>query len=107
MLNIAAPFGRQHELAARLPKISSSVSQGSDGSTYETPIGLAPPLHVGRQPFYRLPVDLSQSTEGVHAATGKAGYWGNNFLKRFDAVWDFQHRVLYLRPNKHLDTPFF
>lgn len=107
VLTVAAPFVRQHGLVARLPKIGSSVSQGSDGSSYENPLVLAAAIHIGQQPFYRLPIELSQSTEGIDAATDKAGYWGNNFLKRFDAVWDFPQRTLYLRPNSNLYTKFF
>ncbi|RTQ52165.1 hypothetical protein EJV47_03830 [Hymenobacter gummosus] len=107
VLTVAAPFVRQHGLVSKLPKIGSAVSQGSDGSSYENPIVLATALHVGQQPFYRLPIDLSQSTEGTDAAADKAGYWGNNFLKRFDAVWDFPNRTLYLRPNNNLYTKFF
>lgn len=107
VLTVSAPFVKQHGLITKLPKIGSSVSQGSDGSSYENPIALAAVIHVGHQPFYRLPIDLSQSTEGIDATADKAGYWGNNFLKRFDAVWDFQNRTLYLRPNNNLYTKFF
>lgn len=107
VLTVAAPFVRQHGLEGTLPKIGSSVSQGSDGSRYETPLALVPTICVGQQVFYRLPVDLSRSTEGIDAAADKAGYWGNNFLKRFDAVWDFPNRTLYLRPNNNLYTKFF
>jgi hypothetical protein len=106
VLTVSSPFVRQHGLLGKLQKIGSSVSQGSDGSSYENPIALASAIHVGKQPFYRLPIDLSQSTEGIDAAD-KAGYWGNNFLKRFDAVWDFPNRTLYLRPNNNLYTKFF
>jgi hypothetical protein len=107
VLIVAAPFVKQHGLVTKLPKIGSSVSQGSDGSTYENPLVLTSAMHVGAQPFYRLPIELSQSTQGVDAAADKAGYWGNNFLKRFDAVWDFPHHTLYLRPNSNLYTKFF
>lgn len=107
VLTVASPFVRQNGLMTKLPKIGSSVSQGSDGSSYEKPIVLVTSVHVGRKPFFRVPIDLAQATQGTDAAADKAGYWGNNFLKRFDAVWDFPNRTLYLRPNSNLYTKFY
>jgi predicted aspartyl protease len=104
VLTVAAPFGRRHGLPARLPRIGTAVSQGSDGSTYESPVALAPEIRFGRKCFYRVPATLSQSTSGVNATVDKAAFWGNGFLKRFNAVWDFDRNYLYLKPNKNLYT---
>jgi hypothetical protein len=104
VLTVAAPFVRRHRLTTRLPQIGTATSQGSDGSSYVTPIALVPELYVGRKHFYRIPVELSQSTEGIDASTDKAGFWGNGFLKRFNAVWDFKNQYLYLKPNNNLYT---
>jgi predicted aspartyl protease len=104
VLTVAAPFGRRHGLPARLPRIGTATSQGSDGSTYESPVVLAPEIRFGRKYFYRVPASLSQSTSGANANEGRAGYWGNGFLKRFNAVWDFDRDYLYLKPNKNLYT---
>ncbi|MBF9221406.1 retropepsin-like aspartic protease [Hymenobacter ruricola] len=104
VLTVAAPFGRKHGLPARLPRIGTAVSQGSDGSTYESAVALAPEIRFGRKCFYRVPATLSQSTSGADATEDKAGFWGNGFLKRFNAVWDFDRNYLYLKPNKNLYT---
>ena len=104
VLTVAAPFGRKHGLPARLPRIGTATSQGSDGSTYESPVVLAPEIRFGQKSFYRLPVTLSQSTSGANATADKAAFWGNGFLKRFNAVWDFNRNYLYLKPNKNLYT---
>lgn len=104
VLTVAAPFVRKHGLLARLPKIGAAVSQGSDGSTYENPIALASEIRFGQKSFYRIPIELSQSTAGTDATEDKAGFWGNGFLKRFNAVWDFDRHFLYLKPNNNLYT---
>ncbi|MDO7846308.1 retropepsin-like aspartic protease [Hymenobacter sp. M29] len=104
VLTVAAPFGRKHGLPARLPRIGTATSQGSDGSTYQSAVTLAPEIRFGRKYFYRVPATLSQSTSGNNATEDKAGFWGNGFLKRFNAVWDFNRNYLYLKPNKNLYT---
>lgn len=104
VLTVAAPFVRKHYLTTKLPRIGIATSQGSDGSSYVTPIALVPEMYVGKKHFYRVPVELSQSTEGIDAGTDKAGFWGNGFLKRFNAVWDFKNHYLYLKPNNNLYT---
>ena len=106
-LIIASPFASKHDLIHKTPKIGSSTSQGSDGSTYESPLVMLPEVAFGKKIFYSIPAELSSSTEGADAVTDKAGFYGNSFLKRFNIVLDLDGGYIYLKPNKYLYTPFF
>nr|WP_294861287.1 retropepsin-like aspartic protease [uncultured Fluviicola sp.] len=106
-LTIASPYGAKNEFKQKTQQIASSVFQGSDGSTYEMSIVEAPELQVGKKVFYRIPMNLSNAKEGIDATEDMAGFFGNNFLKRFNVVLDLGKGFIYLKPNANLYVPFF
>lgn len=105
-LTIASPFAKKNSFIEKMPVFGKAVSQGSDGSVYETPVVLIPELEFGQKSFYRFPVSLSVSESGIDASTEMAGFYGNNFLKRFNTVIDFKKGFIYFKPNDHLYTEF-
>lgn len=106
-LTIASPFAAKNGLKQKTKHIATSVFQGSDGSTYEMPIVEAPELQVGKKSFYCIPMNLSSAKEGIDATEEMAGFFGNNFLKRFNIVLDLKNGFIYLKPNENLYSPFF
>lgn len=107
VLTIASPFASKNALNTKMQQIGAATSQGSDGSSYEMPIVLVPELTLGRKSFYRIPISLSASTEGIDASEKIAGFWGNNFLNRFNTVLNLKDGFIYFRPGRYLYTPFF
>lgn len=107
VLTIASPFAAQNDLKSKMQKIGAANFQGSDGSSYEMPIVITPELKIGTKSFYRIPLSLSVSTEGIDASKDMAGFFGNNFLNRFNTVLNLKQGLIYLQPGKHLYTPFF
>ena len=107
LLVISSPFSKKNGLATKTQHIGSSVSQGSDGSIYESPTVIIPEIKFGELSFYRLYVDLSTATQGGNAATDKAGFFGNDFLKRFNIVLDMKNAYIYFKPNHNLYTKFY
>lgn len=106
-LTIASPYVKRKDLSKKMKKIGSATSQGSDGSRYENPVVLAPEIKIGEKSVYNVPINLSQSTEGIDATEQMAGFFGNNILKRFNVVLDLGKGVIYLKMNKNLYTPFY
>lgn len=106
-LTIASPYVRKHALKDKTQQIASATFQGSDGSVYEMPIVLCPELKVGKKSFYAIPVNLSDAKEGIDASEDMTGFFGNNFLKRFNTILDLKGGFIYLQPNENLYTPFF
>lgn len=55
----------------------------------------------------RIPGAFSTVTIGVQASDVMDGVLGNNFLQRFDQLYDFKNNYLYLEVNNRLYTPFY
>src|SRR5690606_22031824 len=98
-LVISSPFSSKNNFSKKTEVVGRSISQGSDGSTYETPLVIIPEIRFGDYRFYRMFADLSNSTEGGLASKNKAGFFGNDFLKRFNIVLDIPNKYIYFKPN--------
>lgn len=55
----------------------------------------------------RIPGAFSTVTTGVQASEAMDGVLGNNFLQRFNQLYDFKNNDLYLEVNDRLYTPFY
>lgn len=55
----------------------------------------------------RIPGAFSTVTTGVQASEAMDGVLGNNFLQRFNQLYDFKNNYLYLEVNDRLYTPFY
>ena len=55
----------------------------------------------------RIPGAFSTVTTGVQASDAMDGVLGNNFLQRFNQLYDFKNNDLYLEVNDRLYTPFY
>lgn len=106
-LTVASPFVKKKKLNEKMKRIGAATSQGSDGSTYESPVVSAPELKIGNNSIYNVPIDLSQSTEGTDATKDMAGFFGNSILKRFNVVLDLGKGFIYLKLNKNLYSPYY
>lgn len=106
-ITIASPFAKTYDLNAKMNQIGAATYQGSDGSSYEMPIMSLDQLKFGKKCFYEIPTSLSTSAEGIDATTEMSGFFGNNFLKRFNTVIDFEKGCIYFKPSNHLHTPYF
>lgn len=105
-LTIASPFAKKHELAGKMQKIGAASFQGSDGSVYEMPIVLCQAIEFSGKMLYNVPISLSNSVDGIDATPKMAGFYGNNFLKRFNTVIDFRNEVIYFKLNGNLYVEF-
>lgn len=105
-LTISSPFAKKNNFAGKMSKMGSATFQGSDGSVYESSIVSMPELKLGKKSFYSIPVSLSVSQNGIDASAEIAGFYGNNFLKRFNTVIDLKTGYIYFKPNDNLYTEF-
>ncbi|TZF98862.1 hypothetical protein FW781_02750 (plasmid) [Chryseobacterium panacisoli] len=106
VLTIASPFAENNGLAKMMKTIGKATARGSDGSVYEMPVVLCPAAKFAQKYLYNLPITLSRSTEGIDATEKMAGFFGNQFLKRFDTVIDFKNGFIYFKLNKNLYSGF-
>lgn len=105
-LTIAAPYSTNNAFARVMKTIGKARAQGSDGSVYEIPVVNCPSITFAGKYLYNVPVALSGSTEGIDATEKMAGFFGNKFLKRFNAVIDFKNQTIYFKLNQNLYSGF-
>ena len=60
-------------------------------------------LNLGKQSLLNIPVQLLTTKSAV---SYRAHILGNEVLKRFNTVFDFQNNVVYLKPNSLLNLPY-
>lgn len=106
VLTIASPFAKSNGLIKVMKTIGKATARGSDGSVYEMPVVLCPTVKFAKKYLYNLPITLSGSTEGIDATEKMAGFFGNQFLKRFNTVIDFKNGFIYFKLNKNLYSEF-
>ncbi|MFL9843950.1 aspartyl protease family protein [Flavobacterium rhizosphaerae] len=102
LLTIAAPYAKKHKLSEKMRNIGSATAQGSDGSVYEMQVMLCPIINFSGKYLYNIPAMLSESTEGIDSTEKMAGFFGNNLLKRFNTIIDFNRGFIYFKLNKNL-----
>ncbi|WP_223600865.1 retropepsin-like aspartic protease [Chryseobacterium sp. GVT01B] len=106
VLTIASPFAKKNTLVKAMKTIGKATARGSDGSVYEMPVVLSPAVKFAQKYLYNLPITLSGSTEGIDSTEKMAGFFGNQFLKRFNTVIDFKNGFIYFKLNKNLYSEF-
>lgn len=106
-LTIASPYVTANNLTGKMQQIGSAGFQGSDGSSYEMPIVMCPEIEFSDKFFYQVPIALSAAKEGIDATDQMAGFYGNNFLKRFNTILDLKNGFIYFKLNKNLYTKFY
>ncbi|CAI8808812.1 retropepsin-like aspartic protease [Chryseobacterium sp. IT-36CA2] len=105
-LTVASPFAKNNALVNNMKTIGKATARGSDGSVYEMPVVLCPAVKFAQKYLYNLPITLSGSTEGIDSTEKMAGFFGNQFLKRFNTVIDFKNGFIYFKLNKNLYSEF-
>jgi len=60
-------------------------------------------LNLGKQELFNIPVQLMS---GANPARFKTHILGNEVLKRFNTILDFQNNFVYLKPNSLMDLPY-
>lgn len=93
---IGQKFGRENDLNNSMKMLRKNKSKGSVGIAIENKEVLLPKMILGGFELYQLRMSIQQQeVEGA----GINENVGNNILKRFNAVIDFTHETIYLKPN--------
>jgi hypothetical protein len=80
----------------------SMVSQGLSGDV-EIKVGMSESLSVGG--FVLNDVPVSYSIAGGESENGSNGLIGNEVLSRFNLVFDYPNKRLFVSPNQHFAEP--
>jgi len=64
---------------------------------------LLPKLHFGKYVLENIPAQINSYNKSAGYNTN---FLGNEILKRFNAILDFQNNVVYLKPNKYFNEEY-
>ncbi|WP_431213930.1 hypothetical protein ACQ86N_03305 [Puia sp. P3] len=101
---VDSAWAAAHHFTTGLRIIKTSSIQDPRGVRYETKTVEAPELSLG--------ADIRLTNVPVFVLSGRnpAGFslniLGNDVLKRFNIILDFQHDNIYLKPNQLMDAPY-
>ena len=108
VFDLNTPFVRRNGLLGTqkpfaISRIAGTVKDGDElQNVYFDSVTLGDALTLPR-----IPGAFSTVTTGVQASDAMDGVLGNNFLQRFNQLYDFKNNYLYLEVNDRLYTPFY
>ena len=108
VFDLNTPFVRRNGLLGTqkpfaISRIAGPVKDGGElQNVYFDSVTLGDALTL-----LRIPGAFSTVTTGVQASDAMDGVLGNNFLQRFNQLYDFKNNYLYLEVNDRLYTPFY
>lgn len=108
VFDLNTPFVRRNGLRGTqkpfaISRIAGTVKDGDElQNVYFDSVTLGDALTLPR-----IPGAFSTVTTGVQASDAMDGVLGNNFLQRFNQLYDFKNNYLYLEVNDRLYTPFY
>lgn len=97
---ISAPTVVKYELAENIGDFYTVRKRiGSSGRRTKLRYGRLASLEIAGYDFKNIPVALSSDDKGILANPSFDGIIGNRLLKRFNVIFDYEHKVLYLEPS--------
>lgn len=107
VIDLNTPFVNKHQLLGTQKPFAISRIASSDGGSGELKNVFFDEVIVGPYIMPKVAGAFSTLTAGMQSKDDIDGMIGNNFLKRFNMLIDFNSRILYLQPNNFYYTPFY
>lgn len=86
-----------------LPVIKESILRNGAGKIFRTQIVNSDQIKFGKYAAPNIPTQLLNT---ANPARFPIHILGNELLKRFNTILDFQHHYVYLKPNGLMDMPY-
>ena len=108
VIDLSTPFVKKHRLSTHfdLPYAISTITS-SDGNSGRINNVYFDQVNIAKFSLYRVAGGWSEVQFGMLNSPECDGMIGNNFLKRFNLVFDFESNYLYWSPNNYIYTPFY
>ncbi len=108
IIDLSTTFTKKHSLSKVFdsPYAISTITS-SDGSSGKVSNVYFDKLDFAGIEMYKIAGGWSEVEFGMLSLEDCDGIIGNNFLKRFNLIFDFNANYLYCEPNNYLYTPFY
>jgi len=100
---VDSAWAAAHHFTTGLQVIKTTTLKDPRGVQYEVRTVRAPELGLKNIRLTNVPTLV---LSGRNPAGFPLNYLGNDFLKRFNIILDFQHDYIYLKPNGLMDVPY-
>lgn len=107
VIDLNTPFVNKNNLIETQKPFAISRITSSDGGGGELKNVFFDEVIIGTYKMPKVPGAFSTITSGMLNKEDIDGMIGNNFLKRFNTIIDFNENKLYLRPNNLYYSPFY
>jgi hypothetical protein len=99
------PFVKKMKLIKNLGNHYAYTSKALSQESVDE-VSKLPAYEVFGQTFEDFAVRLSQTKKGVSGYSTVEGILGIDILKRFNTIYDYEHKTMYVQPNKAFKTAF-
>jgi Aspartyl protease/PDZ domain len=100
-----ADFIRDSSILSTIKKPLATQAQGMGGKA-NMEITTMKELKLGPYRFRNIPVYIFEDEYNVTSYPYLAGLIGNDVLRRFNLILNYEKKILYLTPNSHFRDPF-
>lgn len=107
VIDLNTPFVNRNSLLETQKPYANSCIVSSDGGSGELKEVYFDEVIVGPYIMPKVAGAFSTITSGMQSKEDIDGMIGNNFLKRFNMLIDFEANNIYLQPNNFYYTPFY
>jgi len=88
----------------KMPVIKKVIMHGAQGNEIPVITADLEKLRLGKYELKNIPAQIVTTNKPLRGAT--VHILGNEILKRFNTVLDFQENVVYLKPSKHFNEQY-
>lgn len=103
---ITSQFNEKHKLTDRFKVAGSLKAVDGAGSQSDTYLVTVPRTLLGGESLPLLPCQIDKDSSNSEYASALDGIVGYDILKRFNSIWDFKNKILYMAPNLDYFSPF-
>jgi C-terminal processing protease CtpA/Prc len=89
-----------------MPATYTKLTYGASQDVVTSSNGRLAAIQIGKYSFANCTALIKNTTKGSYMGTNRSGVVGNQILSRFNAVYDFMGKKLYLSPSKKFAAPF-
>ena len=104
-LMLSTDFVKDSNLLHRKRKLFVKQAEGLGGKI-DMNITVVKEFRIGPYKFKNVPAYVFDDTYNITSYPYLGGLIGNDLLRRFNTIFNYQKRQFYLVPNKHYNEPF-
>lgn len=100
---VGGDYATNNQLYGTMKNLGNAIGTGNGKSFSKNEIVELPILKLFGFSITNIPIHIEAPEKSIY---GEAGIIGNNVLKRFNTIIDYQNATIYLKPNSLITTPF-